>query len=385
MKRVFAACAFTLLLGGAARADGYQDFNLGLAAQQHQDWDSAMAYFSRALSDPAFPQHLRAAAYFDRGLDYTQKNQIDLALADINAAIQLKPDSVFGYTERGLIYASKSQFPQAIADLTKAIDLRPKYRRTYIYRIETYSAMKDENDAIADCTTLIGIDPTDTSALVLRAQYYRRFGKFDLAIADATSSIQAATFRPEGYEERGFDYAEERDYAKAIDDFDAESHHLADPSFALMRKGAAQWDAGNFQAADDTFVSVLQRQPLQEYGYLWLAVAAAKAGTPVPPDVTARFTSADLTKWPGPLVAFYLGKSAVADVYAGLSKVDPLQQPLEKCTADFFVGEWQNLHGGPPSEKLKSVTQSCAFSGLYHTSAVAESDRMTASNRPASP
>jgi tetratricopeptide (TPR) repeat protein len=51
---------------------------------------------------------------------YWDKNEYDLALADFNKALSIKPDYVIALNNRGMFYLDKEEYDLAIADFKKA-------------------------------------------------------------------------------------------------------------------------------------------------------------------------------------------------------------------------------------------------------------------------
>jgi len=344
MKPVLAASLLVLLFSGAAEADGYQDFNLGLVSRNRQDWDATVKLMTLALSEPDLPPHLKVVAYFDRGTSYLGEKQFDAAIADFTTVIQLKPDYIEAYSARASAFAAKTQFAKAIDDITKAISLRPVYRPTYYQRIAIYTATKNMEAAIADCTTLIKMSPNEAMLYRLRGTTYRRNGNYDLAIADEGTALAINDQVAVDFRERGFDYAAKGDFSNAVDDFNSEIRLSVDLTLPYMRKGAVQWDWGKFADAESSFEHALKIQPQQKYGFLWLAITRGKTSTAIDSDMSQRFSASDLTKWPGPLVALFLGKATAGDVDSAAKRADAASQIGEICEAQFFIAEWQQIH-----------------------------------------
>ncbi len=69
-----------------------------------------------------------AWVYNDRGKNYSDKKENDLAFADFSKAIELNPKYALAYYNRCKMYNDKKEYDLAIADCTKSIELDPKYR-----------------------------------------------------------------------------------------------------------------------------------------------------------------------------------------------------------------------------------------------------------------
>ncbi len=64
-----------------------------------------------------------AMAYFNRGLVYANKEDLDRAISDWDKAIQLDPNFSAVYYNRGITYANRGETQNAIADFKKVLDL----------------------------------------------------------------------------------------------------------------------------------------------------------------------------------------------------------------------------------------------------------------------
>ena len=66
-----------------------------------------------------------AETYYNRGLVYDNKGEIDRAIVDYNRAIELNPSYAEAYSNRGIAYQSQGDYDLALEDFSKAIELDP--------------------------------------------------------------------------------------------------------------------------------------------------------------------------------------------------------------------------------------------------------------------
>jgi tetratricopeptide (TPR) repeat protein len=91
------------------------------------DCEAAVAAYGRALGvDPAY-----AAAYNNRAYARMRQRRYDLALPDLDRAIELRPDYVHALMNRGDIYNYYYAIdkPRAVADYDRVLALGPAARR----------------------------------------------------------------------------------------------------------------------------------------------------------------------------------------------------------------------------------------------------------------
>ncbi len=91
-----------------------------------------------------------AEAHESLGRRLTQEKAYPKALAELNEAIRLKPDSPQALNARGYLYLLMRDFPHAINDLTEAIRLNPQYANAYLNRGAARKAAGDAAGAAAD-------------------------------------------------------------------------------------------------------------------------------------------------------------------------------------------------------------------------------------------
>jgi tetratricopeptide (TPR) repeat protein len=170
--------------------------------------------------------------YLRRG---RMQNPLAQQLADLDKAIQLKPDYAEAYEARAYVRshaANKETGKQlaelyrlALADVNEAIRLAPDL--IYAWQTRAYihvNGFKDYDAAIADCNEAIRIAPKQFSNWWNRAEYHTQLHRHDAAIADYTKILklllpEESSLRAVLYSKRGDVYAEKEDWQQACDDY----------------------------------------------------------------------------------------------------------------------------------------------------------------------
>ena len=101
----------------------------------------------------------KAAFYFNRGVEWTNKGEHDKAIADFTEAIRIDPKLSGAYSNRGSAWDNKGEHDKAIADYTEAIRIDPRLATAYSNRGLVWEKKGALDKAIADCTEAIRIDP----------------------------------------------------------------------------------------------------------------------------------------------------------------------------------------------------------------------------------
>jgi tetratricopeptide (TPR) repeat protein len=193
----------------------YEYFNRGLEAYQNNDYNKALADYTKAIEiDPKY-----ATTYTARGATYGALKQYSKEIADYTKAIELDPTYAPAYYNRGIAYDDIKQYDRAIADYTRALEINPQYTSAYNNRGNAYFDLKQYDKAIADYTRIIEIDPTYDSAYSNRGNTYKALKQYNRAIADYTRAIAINPQNASVYNNRGDVYADIKQPDKAIADY----------------------------------------------------------------------------------------------------------------------------------------------------------------------
>jgi tetratricopeptide (TPR) repeat protein len=130
-----------------------------------------------------------AEAYFERGLKHDLANDSAAALADYNKAIQINPRFLEAYRTRAVLYLLAGKGELAIADYTKIVELKPD-GESYYMRGNSYLELGQDAKAIVDLTKSIELDPKYYWAYMQRAKAYRHLNRLKLAQADEAKAVQ---------------------------------------------------------------------------------------------------------------------------------------------------------------------------------------------------
>lgn len=111
----------------------------------------------------------RRDGYIGRAFALLQIRDLDLALSDVNRAIELCPDRS-GYFLRGHIYRARQQPEQALADYTRADRLYPNWADLLEQRAEVYDLLEKTAQADADRAQVAQLrernrDPSEAEAV----------------------------------------------------------------------------------------------------------------------------------------------------------------------------------------------------------------------------
>ncbi len=227
-------------------------FNMAVAQTGVKDYEAADSTFAELLNRyPAFEN-----GYLGRARLYLAKTDTVSAIADIDKALQIDPNSFNGHTMRAdiAIRQGKDKYHEAIEHMDEAIKLQPRVAGLYVNRAflrystnDWFGAMSDydyalelepmnklalfnrgllemevnANDkALADFTKVLTIDPQDVRARYNRAVIYGNKRQYNNAIADVNHVIEAFPDFPTGYYMRSEFYRSSGNLNSAIKDYE---------------------------------------------------------------------------------------------------------------------------------------------------------------------
>jgi tetratricopeptide (TPR) repeat protein len=396
-----------LVVCGAAHATGYSDLSIGIAANDRDDSDAALAALTRALSEADLPPGLKPVAYVARGEANAQKKKYDAALADFNVALSLYPGYLDAYKERARAYSAMGRYSDAAADETVLIAAEPYKPDNYLQRAFALASAQRFVDAISDCDTILSLWPKtpielkpDPQALVywMRGDLDISAGKYDQAISDESTAIEKNDMAASAYADRGVALVFKGKFKDAISDFhDAldrgDKNAISQGSLLggvdlnvspgketiALNLGLAEWSLNDMSAAHDAFVRALKIEKANAWAVLGLAISQSAARGSE--DVTRESASVDLTKWPGPILSLWLGKSTEEQVRSAITQGDTGQVAQRRCAADFYVGEWhvQRHEQALARSSLHSAASDCPLSMIEMKAAEIDAGRIGAS------
>lgn len=155
-----------------------------------------------------------------RALEFLKKKEFEKAIELCTELIaECATDSDF-YFFRALAYQEVSKYENALADLNKAIELKPQnLAEIYYHRAVLLHKLKQPEAAFEDCNTAIKLDPKYPESYAKRAELNEEKKQMDQAIIDWSILIELAP-SAFNYTERALAYEEIEDLPKAIADYD---------------------------------------------------------------------------------------------------------------------------------------------------------------------
>lgn len=333
MKSLFAALCL-VLFASDLQAAGPADLKAAQAAADKGTGDEAIQLFTQALAAGDLSADDQFVARAGRGREYAARSLI----AD-----------AFGRHEDGQRLRTN-----AIADLTAALGLKPNDQSMLVERGQDYHMNQQFDLAIADFSAALKLS-NSPSTLLQRAASLRAKGAYEEAKADYTAALAIETRDPgldpwDIYNERGYTEFLAAQYDAAVADFDK-----------ARTLGASS-------RADDVL--------WLPYQLAWLHIAHVRAGRNDAEELKKLSAGINDKQWPGSLLALFLGEIRLEDV-ASPSAHGAMGRSRE-CNLSLFAGE-DALGKGNREQAQKLILRArevCNIHTLQYLVAGTELDRM---------
>jgi len=152
------------------------------------------ALISLSTGDPA----TAADAHIRRALLLGPPNG-DQAIADLDAALRLKPNNVKALELRAVLYALRNNTDGAMADLNAAVAAAPGDPASLVGRASPRLQLGDATCALADVSEAIRLQPDNADYYGLRGGVYLKAKNYDMAKGVALDAVAGKRFEAYGY------------------------------------------------------------------------------------------------------------------------------------------------------------------------------------------
>jgi Flp pilus assembly protein TadD len=115
---------------------------------------------------PQAKAELAAALFGQAAMAWTQADNMQLALHDVNEGLKLQPKSVDLLVFRAKIYGNSGEFADALTDLNAANDLAPQRAETLVLRATAYRHLKNVDLARDSIEQALKAEPDNPDALL---------------------------------------------------------------------------------------------------------------------------------------------------------------------------------------------------------------------------
>ncbi len=161
-----------------------------------QDSNTLYTYAIQVNPQSTIALNNRAEAWFKAEL-------FDLAIADYNQILSIKPGDADTYMNRGLTYHAAKRYAQAIEDYTRVLAIYPWYDRAYNQRGVAYLKLKRWDEALKDFNRTLQLTPDFTSAYINRGLVFQQLNQYQQAIEQYSKALAIDPSSITAYNNRG--------------------------------------------------------------------------------------------------------------------------------------------------------------------------------------
>jgi len=116
------------------------DVSAGRTALDKKDYESAIKYFTNAISVSPF----EGSNYYDRGVAHYKSGNDKEGVGDFNKALIIDNRRIGAYVYRGLCKERSGQYADALKDYNAAISMNPKDANVHNNLAWLFATAKDE-------------------------------------------------------------------------------------------------------------------------------------------------------------------------------------------------------------------------------------------------
>jgi tetratricopeptide (TPR) repeat protein len=255
----------------------------GFANEEMQAWDAAESDFQNAAKLP-LDENTRYVLLVYRSVLHIRTGRSTEAIADLNAAIKLKPGAYQAFVNMANAYRKLGDLGQAVVEMDRALELEPGLAHLYRLRArlefernDLDRALADFNEAIARETSNSPLqvdDLVDRGRILLRGKKHREaLASFDAALALRPDHPQALRLQAESLFHLGR-------FEEVVAVFDRYLGAAQPSESAYRGRGLASAELGRYPAAIEDFTKALELKPTSAVhayrGWMHLAVDSPK-------------------------------------------------------------------------------------------------------------
>ncbi len=130
-----------------------------------------------------------AVALRTRGLEFGKQGKFEKALADFKAAIKIDPDNAPTHEAQAMVLATMKKYDEALVCLDQAQQLEPKSVVPLMRRAQVHSLQSNFTAALHDLDQAIAMQPDNVAVLILQAEVYHTLNQLDKALAAADKAL----------------------------------------------------------------------------------------------------------------------------------------------------------------------------------------------------
>ena len=246
---------------------------LGLARvrlAQEPNLDVNFLYEEAIKRDPNFGE-----IYLDRAIFYLDRQEPELALADLKDAERLLPGSPLVYYYEAQAHLALEDTDKAETAAFKANQADPTMLSVYLTLGEIYLAQDRHADAIEVLQTYISFETRDVDARAMLGEAYYQAGDCESAIEALGAVISMDSSQRKAYLYRGYCYLQADELDQAQEDLDRALQYYPDDfelNLSLMQISMSNGFFGDAFLQGEKVLSLAETDEQLAIAYYWRAL-----------------------------------------------------------------------------------------------------------------
>ncbi len=245
----------------------------GLLAMQQDRLDAALDDLQTACRLAPGDPRCRLA----RAIALERKGLYSQALADLNWLLR-HHRSLKAYLVRARIYVAQDAHQLALEDLNQALELNPQDAEIYRLRAALHLKLNRNAEALDDVKQALEHDQEDAELLTIQGEALRRQGKLDQAVEALDRAIELDDKLAAAWISRGMARLNQGKARKALEDLDRAVELVPENPRAYLQRGIIHAHLGDYQQAARDFDQAIELAPADAKTYAYRAMAALKQG-----------------------------------------------------------------------------------------------------------
>ena len=200
-----------------------------------------------------------AAYHLNRGYEYFNQYEFDLAIGEFSEALKKDPAMAEAYIARGNSYSGKLDMEKALDDYVAGAEIDAGYD----FYARGYSSFRDKDyrSAVEWFSQAIAQKSNLHAACNDRGLAYASMGNLNRAIADYDEAIRMKPNSAFAYNNRGNAYLSKANYKKAIDDYSKAVDIYPGLVYAYSGRGFANYRAKEYDKAIADYTKAIAITP----------------------------------------------------------------------------------------------------------------------------
>lgn len=250
---------------------------LGNIAYREGDLLTARDYYSAAIES-----ELNYRFYFNRANTYYVLRRVDLAMADVEEVLKLKPDLAEVYSLRGMLFVQNGDHEAALQDFETSLALDPELPAAYLSRGQLYLSEGQSDAALQDFDRAQQLAPDSVLVYTNRGNAYLLLESYEAALADFNRALELVPDEFGAHLGRAVAYSRMGDDERALADMDVTVQMAPNLALAWNNRGFTLLRLGRYDEAISDFNQGLQLDTVDELPimYAYRAMAYERRGDP---------------------------------------------------------------------------------------------------------